>query len=188
MSEPFIGQVEIFAGNFAPRNWAFCYGQLLQIAQHTALFSLLGTTYGGDGRTTFGLPDLRGRAIVGSGTGPGLTPKQLGQKWGSEEETLSVTQMTAHKHTVETNAGELGASDAAADQHEPSPTSVLAAASVQGNPLSMYSTQPSDTDIEGAQLNLALGQTGAGVPHTNMQPYLAMNYIIALQGMYPSRN
>ena len=98
MSEPFVGEVRMFAGNFAPRGWAFCDGQLLAVSQNDALFSLLGTIYGGDGRTTFGLPDMRGRVAIHAGSGPGLSPRRLGAKAGSEKETLTVNQMPSHTH------------------------------------------------------------------------------------------
>ena len=191
MADPFIGQVEIFGGNFAPRGWAFCAGQLLSISSNTALFSLLGTIYGGDGRTTFGLPDLRGRAPVGAGHGPGLTSRQLGQKAGAESVTLDTARMATHNHVVSVSVDELGAQTGNANQHEASSTAVMATPTVQGNPgLDIYSTQPPDTDIEGAEVsgNLVVADTGGGGSHTNVQPLLAMNYIIALVGVFPSRN
>lgn len=191
MSEPFIGQIEIFAGNFAPRGWAFCHGQLLQIASNTALFSLLGTIYGGDGRTNFALPDLRGRAPVGPGNGPGLSNRSLGQRGGAETVTLTTAQMPYHNHGVTHSPGTLGAQTGDGDQHEPSSTAVLATPTVQNTPgLNTYSTQAPDTDIEGADVsgNLVLNNTGGGQPHTNLMPLMAMNYIIALQGVYPSRD
>src|SRR6188472_303063 len=107
MSEPFIGMIVMFAGNFAPRNWAFCDGQLLSIAQNTALFSILGTTYGGNGQTTFALPDFRGRVAVGTGTGPGLSNISLGEVAGEASVTLISTQMPQHNHTISGNAGGL---------------------------------------------------------------------------------
>ena len=137
--EPFIGEVSMFGGNFAPRGWALCDGQLLSVSQYTALFSILGTTYGGDGRTTFALPDLRGRMPIGPGSGPGLTPRSLGQKSGAETATVSVAQMASHHHTL------------------PQPV--------------------------GGTLN-----NGGNQGHANMQPFLGLNPIIAMQGLFPPRN
>ena len=191
MAEPFLGQVQIFGGNFAPRNWTFCNGQLLSISSNTALFSLLGTTYGGDGRTTFGLPDTRGRAPVGAGHGPGLTNRILGQKAGVENAPVSSAQMAAHNHGVTTSSPTLGAQSGDATSHEPTAGTVLAAPIVQGNPgLNIYSDQAADQNIEGAEIagDLVLDDTGGGGSHPNMQPFLAMNYIIALAGLFPSRN
>ncbi|MEQ9567295.1 MAG: tail fiber protein, partial [Pseudomonadales bacterium] len=105
MSEPFVGEIRMFAGNFAPRGWAYCDGQLLAVSQNDALFSLLGTIYGGDGRTTFGLPDMRGRIPLHAGTGPGLSPRRLGSKSGSEKETLTVNQLASHSHGFNANTG-----------------------------------------------------------------------------------
>ena len=109
MSEPFIGEIRMFAGSFAPRGWALCDGQLLAVSQNDALFSLLGTIYGGDGRTTFGLPDMRGRIPIHFGSGPGLTPRTLGNKFGSEHETLITNQLPSHSHTLQANSQQAGA-------------------------------------------------------------------------------
>lgn len=176
MSEPFIAEIRIFAGNFAPRSWAFCNGQLLPISQNTALFSLIGTTYGGDGRTTTALPNLAGRAPMHPGRGPGLTSRRLGQKGGAETVTLSEAQMPSHNH-------QLTASSDSAD--EDGTTNVANARTAE--------TDASDR-IYGTASNLtamssnALAKTGGSQAHNNLQPYLAINYIIALQGLYPSRS
>lgn len=167
MSEPFIAEVRIFAGNFAPRGWAFCDGQLLPIAQNTALFSLIGTTYGGDGRTTTALPNLQDRAAMHPGRGPGLTPRRLGESSGSEAVTLSEAQIPAHTHTP-------SASSAAANLNTPNSSRKLGSAKIYG----------SATDL----VEMSTHNTGGGQAHNNMQPYLGLNYIIALVGLYPSRS
>lgn len=172
MSDPFIGEVKLFGGNFAPRGWALCDGQLLAIAQNTALFSILGTTYGGDGRTTFGLPDLRGRSPIGAGQGPGLSPRTIGESGGATTSTLSAAQMPAHTHA-------LRAADGAATLGAPGPGVALAATS--GAKVYRSATNLSPTAAP-------LTPTGGGQPHNNRQPYLALNFIIALQGFFPSRN
>ncbi len=175
MSEPFIAEIRIFAGNFAPRGWAFCDGQLLPIAQNTALFSLIGTTYGGDGRTTTALPNLQGRAPMHPGRGPGLTARRLGQKVGVETVTLSEAQIPSHSHTAR-------ATDGRGNVVTPTNVSALAR-SVGGNAY--------HTDTSASQVDLAsstLSTTGGGQAHTNLQPFLTLNFIIALQGLYPSRS
>jgi microcystin-dependent protein len=171
--EPFIGEIIIFAGNFAPRNWAFCEGQLLAISSHQSLFSILGTTYGGDGRTTFGLPDLRGRVAIQQGQGPGLSNHALGAKGGVENVTLQTSQIPSHNHTI-------NAVIAAGNQN--SPTDHLLADS------SAFDKEYSDANPDTTMKSSMVGNTGGSQSHTNMQPYLAINYIIALEGVYPSRN
>jgi len=174
MSEPFVAEIRIFAGNFAPRGWAFCNGQLLPISQNTALFSLIGTTYGGDGRTTTALPNLEGRAPMQPGRGPGLTSRRLGERGGVETVTLSEAQMPNHHHTMQANAnpGDL---------------------QIPTNQRSLARTQPGfawqDTADNLVPLaEQALPNAGGSQEHNNMQPYLAINYIIALVGLYPSRS
>jgi microcystin-dependent protein len=174
MAEPFVGQIIMAGFNFAPRGYATCDGQLLSIAQNTALFSLLGTTFGGDGRVTFGLPDLRGRVPVHQGQGPGLTNRTMGEVSGSETVTLISTQMPMHNHLVSvTNvAGAL-------------PTS-------NGN----FLATSGDTNVpiyrptsDGSTLNpQSIGLAGGNQPHNNMQPYLVINFCIAMEGIFPSRN
>jgi len=171
--EPFIADIVLFAGNFAPRGWAFCQGQLLPIAQNTALFSILGTTYGGDGRTTFGLPDFRGRLAVHPGRGPGLTPRILGQKGGVETVTLVEAQMPQHNHTFKVEVSNVSG-------EESNPTNKYIASKAGA-----FSEEPTSNDsLNGVVINSA----GGGQPHSNMQPYLTINYIIALMGVYPSRS
>ena len=170
-ADPFIGEIRIFAGTFAPQGWAFCDGQLLAIAQNTALFSLLGTNYGGDGRTTFGLPDLRGRVPMHAGSGPGLTPRYLGQKGGQEQVTLNESQIPAHTHQAK-------ASSEAPDTN--SPENAVSAQKVRTH---LYNTGPSDVNMG----TTAISSTGGSQAHDNMQPYQCLNYIICLQGLYPSR-
>ena len=169
MSEPFIAEIRIFAGNFAPRGWAFCDGQLLPISQNTALFSLIGTTYGGDGRTTTALPNMQGRAPMHPGRGPGLTSRRLGENGGAEQVTVSESQMPSHSHSMQGVAG--------ADQAAPDNAHGLGNAPVYATPGTIVAM--------GADM---VGNTGGSQPHNNMQPFLAMNFIIALQGLYPSRS
>ncbi len=179
--EPFLGQIILVGFNFAPRGWAFCNGQLLSIAQHSALFSLLGTTYGGDGRTTFGLPDLRGRCAVGMGQGPGLSNYTQGERAGQENVTLLQTQMPAHTHT-------LGASSAIGTVSDP------ADAVIANNQVTIErgKTIPASAFIQSgptvAMNAQAIQTTGGNQAHENRQPYIAMNYVIALEGIFPSRN
>lgn len=162
----------MFGFNFAPRNWAFCDGQLLPIAQNTALFSLLGTTYGGDGRTTFGLPDLRGRVPLhdGSGTGPGLSSYSLGQQGGLETVTLTAQQIPPHNHLQACSSD---------DPNSGSPA---------GNFPAAVSPPIYSSGANAAMANTAVGNAGGGQQHENRQPYLAINFCIALQGVFPSRN
>jgi microcystin-dependent protein len=163
-----MGTIISFAGNFAPRNWMFCNGQLISIAQNTALFAILGTTYGGNGQTTFALPDLRGRAPIGTGQGPGLSLVQLGEMSGTESVALTAAQIPAHTHTMPASTGA---------QTTNRPTGAYQAA---GN---SYSTATPDTATGASNPS-----TGSGQAHDNRSPYLGMNYIIAIQGIFPSRN
>ena len=170
-SDPFLGQIMIVPYNFAPTGWQFCDGQILSIAQNTALFSLLGTTFGGDGRTTFALPDLRGRAPIGTGQGPGLQLYDLGQTGGVEEVTLTLSQIPSHTHVP------MGA----------------AAVANTGSPAGAFWAMPrallySSVAPSAAMSTEALGSTGGGHPHDNLKPYLVMTYIIATQGIFPSRD
>jgi len=197
--EPFTGQIIMFAGNFAPENWAFCDGQLLPISQNAALFSLLGTTYGGDGRSTFGLPDLRGRVPLHAGKGPLLSRDyQLGKKGGDEFVKLDETQIPYHKHAIDTSGGsnatstaDLKVSDSVADTSDP-----LLANSLAGkmNPVTkLLSTKDAKTVLKdcvtgiqsGASIPSVTEVTGGSQTHPNMQPYLALNYIICFDGLYP---
>ncbi len=174
MSEPFLAEIRIFAGNFAPRGWAFCNGQLLPIAQNTALFSLIGTTYGGDGRTTTALPNLKGRAPMHPGRGPGLTARRLGERGGTETVTLTEAQMPAHPHMAEASNDSPESNDPGGrvEARGPTRTSVLYA--------------PGDS-ATAAMRNGSLQNAGGSLAHNNVQPFLVMNFIIALVGLYPSR-
>lgn len=167
--DPFLGQIILFAGNFAPRGWALCEGQLLAINSNQALFSLFGTIYGGDGRTTFALPDLRGRAPISSGTGAGLTARSQGSKGGTETNTMTVAQMPSHHHTM----------------NVPINTGVETEAQGYLSNANIYAEEPTPNT------NYPAGDSqhnGSGIPFNNLQPYLALNYIVALQGVFPSRN
>ncbi len=172
MSEPFVGEIRMFAGNFAPRGWAFCDGQLLAVSQNDALFSLLGTIYGGDGRTTFGLPDVRGRLPLHAGTGPGLSPRRLGAKGGSEKETLTVNQLPSHSHDFKALKQNAQTPNASGNLLAQTPT------------VDLYNTDPPLTSLNNSSIN----SVGGSRSHTNLMPYLCINYIIALFGIYPSRN
>jgi microcystin-dependent protein len=169
----FIGEIKMFGGNFAPRDWAFCNGQLLPISENTALFSILGTTYGGDGTTTFGLPDLRGRVAVSSGQGPGLTDRRLGSMGGTQTNALTVAQMPSHNHSV-------GA--VTANGNVASPSGNLLAHT--GGFDFEYSNGNADTTMKSNMV----GNTGSNQSVNNMQPYTTVNYIICLFGIYPARN
>ena len=168
MSTPFLGEIRIFPYNFAPRGWALCNGQILSIAQNTALFSLLGTTYGGNGQTTFALPDLRGRVPNSSGQGPGLSSYSLGQVGGTEAVTLTQQELPSHNHAV-------NSTNADATSSRPGGNFPAAGGG--------YNSAPSN--------NMApamIANAGGNQPHNNVQPYLTLNYCIALEGIYPSRN
>ena len=167
--DPFLGQIIMFGGSFAPRGWALCDGQILAISQNTALFSLLGTIYGGDGRTTFALPDLRGRVSIHPGSGPGLTTRQLGQRGGTENNTLTVNELPAHNHALA--AKEEGNAD------DPNGNFIA------GNGSNVFGTASDST-----MYNTSISDVGGGQPVNNMQPFLCQNYIIALEGVFPSRN
>lgn len=172
MSEPFIGEIRMFAGTFAPRNWAFCDGQLLAISQNDALFSLLGTIYGGDGRTTFGLPDMRGRVPVQFGQGPGLSNRTLGARFGEEQVDLTVDQIPPHSHQLSA-ASTGGTADTAAGNVQASSASVRA--------------YRADTPPSVQLATSTIVESGGGAPHSNLMPSLCVNFIIALFGIYPSR-
>ena len=176
MSEPFIAEIRIFAGNCAPRGWAFCNGQLLPIAQNTALFSLIGTTYGGDGRTTTALPNLQGRAPMHPGHGPGLSVRRLGERGGDETAALSEAQMPNHTHSA-------NVTPQSGDQGDPSPGAYLAGGSTPAT--TVYGD--GSATLDGALAPGALPLAGGGQPHNNLQPFLTMNFIIALVGLFPSR-
>ncbi len=170
MGTPFIGEIRMFGGNFAPAGWAFCSGQLLPISGNDALFSLIGTTYGGDGQNTFALPDLRGRVPVHVGQGPGLSSYTLGQGGGSETVTLTSNQIPAHTHTPRASSGGGTAN---------SPANNVWAAATDVSP---FNTAPNV-----AMNPNAVGPAGGSQPHENMLPFLAVNFIISLFGIFPSQ-
>jgi microcystin-dependent protein len=172
MSEPFLGEIKIFAGNFAPRGYAKCDGQLMAISQHQELFSILGTIYGGDGRTTFALPDLRGRAPVHAGTGPGLEPVQLGQRGGQSQITLNINQMPPHTHQVECTSED--------GETEEAPDSFL---SKGANGEQIYSSSSDGSRMNSGMITPA----GAGQPFSIVSPFMGVNYIISIQGIIPTR-
>jgi microcystin-dependent protein len=172
MSEPFVGEIRMFGGSFAPRGWALCDGQLLQVSQNDALFSLFGTIYGGDGRTTFGLPDLRGRLPVHMGSGPGLTPRPIGQKSGQENVTLNTNELPSHTHTYQ-------ASEDIGDEPLGS-TKVLS----ESAGITLYRAATPNVPMN-ANAITAVGGSGQ---HTNVMPFQCVTFIIALFGIYPSRN
>ncbi|MBK6576074.1 MAG: phage tail protein [Sandaracinaceae bacterium] len=171
MATPFIAQISLFAGTFAPRGWMFCNGQTLPIQQYTALFALIGTTYGGNGQTTFALPDLRGRVPLGTQQGPGLSNYSLGQMSGTETVTLLSTQIPAHNHALQ-------ASTAAPSTPTPANASLPTGSS------RIYAAGGASQTLNPT----SIGNAGGSQPHENMQPYLALNYIIAIEGVFPSRN
>ncbi|MEM9835031.1 MAG: tail fiber protein [Bacteroidota bacterium] len=182
--EPAIGEIVMFGGNFAPRGWALCHGQLLPISQNTALFSILGTTYGGDGRTTFGLPDLRGRVCVHAGHGNGLTRYNLGEKGGSEDVFMTIINMPSHNHSISINGSAIQPAGTSADTDEPTDA-------YPGQPgESIYSGEAPDETMAAmvADIGVTMGNTGGGLSINNVQPILSVNYIIALQGVFPFRN
>lgn len=176
MTDPFLAEIRMFSGNFPPAGWATCNGQLLSITQNTALFSLLGTTYGGDGRTTFGLPDLQGRAPVQQGQGPGLSDRNLGEMGGSPTVTLTQAEMPQHTHTV------LAVDDAGDSSDPTGRTWAQALKGRVGDPLYSSGQAPNLT-----MAPQAVQSSGGNQPHNNLQPYLTVTFIIALQGIYPQR-
>lgn len=177
MADAFTGEIRIFAGNFPPKDWALCNGQLMSIQQNTALFSILGVQYGGDGKTTFALPNLMGTAPIGQGNGPGLTGRSVGAKVGTETVTLLTSQMPAHSHApvAVPSPGTSG------DPNNRLWSETLGV----GRPPIQQSLYNSDVNV--GMNSQALGETGGSQSHNNMQPFLAMNYIICLYGEFPSR-
>ena len=182
MSEPFLGQIQMFGFNFPPRGWAKCDGQLLPISQNSALFSLLGTIYGGDGRTTFGLPDLRGRAAIHEGNGPGLNNRPIGSRGGEERVTLSQAQMPSHTHaatSVANAVGPAGNSNDALDNFWADDAGVASGT---------YHTGPATGTMAAGAVTTTIANVGGNQSHENMSPFLTVNFCIALTGVYPSRN
>lgn len=181
MTVPFIGEIRLFAGNFAPVGWAFCNGQSQSIAQNTALFALIGTIYGGDGQNTFNLPDLRGRVPISQGQGAGLSNYSIGQVAGAETVTLTTGQLPVHTHT-------LNATTATGSATTPGPTVMLATPVEAGVNTSLYVVPGTSTVNQAPMAAQSIGTAGGSQPHENMMPYQALNYIIALEGIFPSRN
>lgn len=173
MSDPFVAEIRMFAGNFAPTGWAMCNGQLLPISQNTALFSLLGTTYGGDGKSTFALPDLQGSFPIAEGQGAGLSERFLGEVAGSENVTLLVSEIALHQHAVNAYG------DDPADVNTPGSQVIIGATAG----MTLYSSTASNTSLN----QLALTPAGGGLPHNNMSPYLTVTFILAMQGVFPAR-
>jgi len=173
MSSPFVGEIRMFAGNFAPRGWALCDGQLLAVAQNDALFSLFGTIYGGDGRSTFGLPDLRGRVPIHQGSGPGLTDRRIGAKAGAERVSLTANELPSHTHALK------GSNNFGSD------TSPVSGVPATGSGVNLYNNAPATTT---SMDNEAVTSTGGAQAHDNIQPFLCVNFIVALLGVYPSRH
>jgi len=176
-SSPFVGQIMMFAGNFAPRGWALCNGQLISIAQNDVLFALIGTIYGGDGQSTFALPDMRGRVPIHQGTGTGLSGYVIGQLGGAESVTLNTTQLPAHSHAITATPG---ASDGPATATDPAGR-VFA---IRNDGANAYADTA--TGVMGG--SEALAAQGGGLAHDNMQPFLGVSFVIALEGIFPSRN
>lgn len=177
MSNPFVAEIRIFAGNFAPKGWALCNGQLMPISQNTALFSLLGTTYGGDGKSTFALPNLQGSAPLQPGQGPGLSLYDLGETGGEQNVTLLQTEMASHSHLA-------NCLSAAGNQNTPSNNTWAATVAIgRGSGPPNYSTQGPTTLMNPFATSIA----GGSLPHNNMSPYLGLTFIIALQGVFPPR-
>lgn len=186
MDSPFLGTIIAVGFNFAPRGWALCSGQLLPISQNSALFALLGTMYGGDGINTFALPDLRGRVAVGMGQGPGLTDVAIGEKSGTENVTLQLPNMPAHSHPA---ISKMLVSNKPATLPQASAGNSLAAiVDINSDPSKGYSTEVPNVELNAGTINLTIGNTGANSPFSVKQPYLGLNYIIATQGIFPSRN
>lgn len=176
--DEYIGMIKIFAGNFAPRGWALCDGQLLPISQYSAVYAILGAMYGGDGITTFALPDLRGRAPIGVGQGPGLSIYAIGQVGGVEGVTLTTTQIPSHSHTLNVNNGKAGVAVPTTSN------SIAAPVDINGDAANGFSQTAPNTQMSPA----SIGATGGNDSHENRAPYLALNYVICLQGLFPQRN
>lgn len=180
MATPFVAEVTIYPFNFAPKGWAFCAGQLLPLSQNTALFSLLGTNYGGDGKSTFGLPNFQGNAVIGQGQGPGLSPYFVGQEGGASSVTLLQSEMPSHSHSWSANTSDGTVLTAANNM-----LSNAFTGSKTVNYVGNYMT--TNNNPATAMSPFAIGITGGGQPHDNMQPYLTLNFCIALQGVFPAR-
>lgn len=177
----YLGEIAVFGFNFAPRGWALCQGQILPISQNTALFALLGVQFGGDGRATFGLPNLQAVIANGQGQGPGLSPYAIGQRGGAASVTLTAAEGAAHTHALPVSAVN-------GKQPAPLPTLTLGATGGRGELVNVYATPAQQSASPVAMLASAIGPAGAGQPHNNMAPYLTLNFCIALQGIFPPRS
>ena len=177
MSDQFVAEIRIVGFNFPPKGWAFCNGQLMPISQNTAVFSLLGTFYGGDGRSTFALPNLQGLAAINQGSGPGLTPRNIGETGGEAQVTLLQSEIPQHTHTV-------SASSAGGDVNNPAANTVWAKAHMGKTPFNMYSSTGGGPNMSGQ----AFATAGSSLPHNNLAPFLTLNFVIALQGIFPARS
>jgi microcystin-dependent protein len=180
--DPFIGEIRIFGGNFAPRGWALCNGAVLQVRLYPALFSLLGSRYGGNGQTTFGLPNFQGNVPIGAGAGPGLTPRSLGDVGGATSVQLDANQLAIHGHA-------LNADEPSGNASVPNPN--YPAASKKDRQTGKYNDTPYSPTTDGSQMARSMvlpvgGSNGSALPHNNVQPYQAMNFIIALEGIFPA--
>jgi microcystin-dependent protein len=205
--EGMIGEIRLFAGNFSPKAWTYCAGQTMAISSNTALFSILGTTYGGNGTTTFGIPDLRGRVAIGAGSGSGLTPRTLGEMGGAPTTTISLLQMPAHIHAlsgggtvalsgsatatmnVNQTLGDLGTPDGNYLGMDMSGNNIYNPSS--GNPVGVMNSGAITVNTSGLTAELPTMQTsvtGVGIPFNNMQPYTGMSYILCMYGVFPPRN
>lgn len=185
--DEFIAIIKMFGGNFAPRGWALCNGQILSIAQNTALFSLLGTTFGGNGQTTFALPDLRGRVPIHPGQGPGLSPYSLGQQAGTENVTLTINNMPGHNHTFQGHQGT--SSNNGNDSLPGGQLPAVPVVNISGTDHNVNAyVSGAQPDGQFAGLVGTIGITGGSQPFSNIQPYLCVNFIICLEGIFPSRN
>lgn len=191
--EGYLSEIRYWAPTWVPRNWASCSGQLLSISSYTAVFSLIGTLYGGDGRTTFALPDLRGRVAVGAGNGPGLTPRSNGQRSGSEEVTLTTANLPSHNHAAQTTLGsallQIASTGAGHTGTPAQGTYPGVATDVNGDQINLYTNTgtPVTSSISGSATTTVFNQ-GGSLPHENQQPFLVVTPIICLYGIYPSRN
>jgi microcystin-dependent protein len=189
MADPFVGQIQLFPFNFAPTGYAWCEGQLMPISQNTALFSLLGTTYGGDGKSTFALPDLRGRVALGEGQGQGLSNRLLGESAGEETVTLLASQIPAHTHAIDVSALTAAAKSRNAAGNQQTPVGGLPAIDAGASP--SYSNAAPDSNMHAAAVTVGATATdpaGGNLAHSNLQPYLTLHFCIALQGVFPPRS
>lgn len=189
---PFLGQMVMFGGNFAPRGWALCNGQLLPINQYQALFSILGTTYGGDGRTTFALPDLRGRAPIHQGRGPGLSDIKLGERGGLESKVLTLIELPNHSHDASTLKGSIGTNEEDGDSNDPAGRTFapIEANSSDAVTINAYNSEAPNRTMASNSVSITgnVAPSGNQQPFSIRNPFLGVNYIIALMGIFPSRN